>query len=308
LIHRDVTPSKILVRDKKEAVLIGFSIAREFIPNRTLEVTQQWLGDDHYAPPEQQLSRARLGPSFDIYGLSATFYFLLTGRQPISSDEREYKLKSSRKDPQKKDIENFVTNKKFRRAILQGMELEANKRPQSISEWRKLLDSPGMLSLTYRLRHLRSLFRVRGGFIILVAPVILFISILLINLSTPSKTELAKLESQFFSAIYKLEQNGDVDNFKEVLNLFEQNKNNYQGNKEFEELFSEITRIYAQEVLALSGEPGVRKGIEKLEEIQQRLEDNFDIENPSEDDIIVQEYKDVSALLEKMRNSLKGNN
>ncbi|NEO44353.1 MAG: serine/threonine protein kinase [Moorea sp. SIO4A3] len=331
LIHRDVTPSKIIVRDgTKEAVLIGFSIAREFIPNRTLEVTQTLLTDDHYAPPEQELRRARLGPPFDIYSLSATLYFLLTGRQPVSSRDRENKLKTSRRDPQKQDIENLDTNKKLIRAILQGMELEPKRRPQSISEWLKLLDSPGILILTYRLSSLRSLFRVRFGFIILVFLVILLLSNILNQdlyndnihkiddnpidanapnpIPSPTKTKLAKLETQGFLAVYKLEKNKDVDNFKEVLKLFEQNQNNYQGNKEFEELFSELTRRYVEDVLALSGEPGVRKGIEKLEEIKQRLEDNFKIENLPEDDIIAQEYKDVTALLEQMRNSLKGNN
>ncbi|NEO23228.1 MULTISPECIES: hypothetical protein [unclassified Moorena] len=45
-----------------------------------------------------------------------------------------------------------------------------------------------------------------------------------------------------------------------------------------------------------------------MEEIQQRLDQNFDIENLPEDDIIAQEYKDVSALIDQMRNSLKENN
>ncbi|NEP28445.1 serine/threonine-protein kinase [Moorena sp. SIO3I6] len=314
LIHRDVTPSKIIVRDgTKEAVLIGFSIAREFIPNRTLEVTQTLLTDDHYAPPEQELRRARLGPPFDIYSLSATLYFLLTGRQPVSSRDRENELKTYKRDPQKQNVQKFVTNQKLRRAILQGMELEPNRRPQSISEWLKLLDSPGILSLTYRLRRLSSLFGVRFLWILIffgsiLSTIAINYAILPTNQSPPNKPEFAEIETKFFSAIYKLEENQDVDNFKEVLNLFEQNKNNYQGNKEFEELFSELTRRYAQDVLALSGEPGVRKGIEKLEEIQKRLDQNFEIEKLPEDDIIAQEYKDVSALLEKMRNSRNGNN
>ncbi|NEO80063.1 hypothetical protein [Moorena sp. SIO4G3] len=45
-----------------------------------------------------------------------------------------------------------------------------------------------------------------------------------------------------------------------------------------------------------------------MEEIQQRLVQNFDIENLPEYDIIAQEYKDVSALLDQMRKSRNGNN
>ncbi|NEQ83590.1 MAG: hypothetical protein F6K26_26370 [Moorea sp. SIO2I5] len=131
------------------------------------------------------------------------------------------------------------------------------------------------------------------------------------NLSNPSpisSTEWAQLEDKGLSAIRQFDHEGDEKKLQEVLDLFEQNKNKYQGNKDFEELFSELTRRSAQDVLARSGEPGVSKGIEKLEEIQQRLDQNFDIENLPEDDIIAQEYKDVTALLEKMRNSINGNN
>ncbi|OLT60140.1 serine/threonine-protein kinase [Moorena bouillonii] len=316
LIHRDVTPSKIIVRDGTEAVLIGFSIAREFIPNRTLEVTQTLLTDDHYAPPEQELRRARLGPPFDIYSLSATFYFLLTGRQPVSNRDRENELKKYRRDTQKQDIENFVrrTNKKLRIAILKGMELDQNRRPQSISEWLKLLESPGILILTYRLSSLRWVIGVIFGLVLLGAVVYQLIPKPTNQPNQPityplSSTEWPQLEDKGLSAIRKFADERDKQTLEEVLELFEQNKNKYQGEKEFEELFSELTRRYAQDVLARSGEPGVRKGIKKLEEIKKRLEDNFDdIENLPEDDIIAQEYKDVSALLEKMRDSLNENN
>ncbi|EGJ29775.1 MULTISPECIES: serine/threonine-protein kinase [Moorena] len=279
LIHRDVKPSNIMVRHgTEEAILIDFGISREFVPDRTIELTRQW--SERYAPPEQQLRRFKAGPPLDIYALSATFYFLLTGRQPVSSRDREHELKRYRKDPQKQDVENFVTNKKLRIAILRGMELDQQRRPQSISDWLKLLESPAIISLTDRFR-----------------PIVGYI----FSFSIEAQVKV-------LLTIYKLIKYRDLYSLEKAINLFEQNQNNYQGNKEFEELFSEITRRYAQDVLALSGEPGVRKGIEKLEEIQQRLENNFDIENLPEDDIIAQEYKDVSALLEQMINSRNGNN
>mgnify|MGYP000058398995 CR=1 FL=1 len=309
LIHRDVKPSNIMVRHGTEAILIDFGIAREFVPDRTIELTQQWSED--YAPPEQQLRRLRAGPPLDIYALSATFYFLLTGRQPVSSRDRENELKRYRIDPQKQDADTYVSNKILRRAILKGMELNPQRRPQSISEWLKLLESPAIISRTARLR---LIIGVILSLVLLGVVLILFIipqspqstESIQSPQSTPSKTRWLEVEG--LSAIYQLRKNKDVDSFKKAIELFEENKNNYQGEKDFEELFSQLTRIYAQEVLALSGEPGVRKGIEKLEEIQQRLVQNFDIENLPEDDIIAQEYKDVSALLEKMKNSRNGNN
>ncbi|NET82391.1 MAG: serine/threonine protein kinase, partial [Moorea sp. SIO1F2] len=138
LIHRDVNPRNIIVRHgSDEAILIDFGIAREFVPDRTIDLTRQW--SEYYAPPEQQLSRFRAGPALDIYALSATLYFLLTGQQPVSSRDRENEIKS-KKDPQKQDAEKFVSNPALRRAILKGMELDAKRRPQSISGWLKLLE------------------------------------------------------------------------------------------------------------------------------------------------------------------------
>ncbi|NEQ87180.1 MAG: serine/threonine protein kinase, partial [Moorea sp. SIO2I5] len=309
LIHRDVNHRNIMVRHgTEEAILIDFGIAREFVPDRTIELTQQW--SEYYAPPEQQLRRTRLGPQVDIYALSATFYFLLTGQQPVSSRDRENELKIYIKDPQKQDVSKFVINKILRRAILKGMELNPRKRPQSISEWLNLLEPPGRTGITSRTDRLR---QVIGVIFVLVLLGIVFIPVIRNppnqpNLPNENSSEWNKLQDQGLLAIYKYKKNGDVDNLKKVLNLFYQNKNNYQGDKEFEELFSELTRRYSQDVLALSGEPGVRKGIEKLEEIQKRLEDNFDIESLPEDDKIAQEYKDVTALIERMIKFLKVNN
>ncbi|NEO44366.1 MAG: serine/threonine protein kinase [Moorea sp. SIO4A3] len=309
LIHRDVNPRNIMVRHgTEEAILIDFGIAREFVTDRTIEVTQLW--SEYYAPPEQQQRRLRAGPRVDIYALSATFYFLLTGQKPVSSRDRENDLKRSRKDPQKQNIEKFFSNKILIRAILQGMELEQKRRPQSISEWLKLLEPPQEMNLTDISRWVIGVI-----FVLLLLGAVVYP--LIHNPSNqpkqpitypPSSTEWPQLEDEGLSAIRKFADERDKQTLEEVLELFEQNKNNYQGKKEFEELFSELTRRYAQDVLARSGDPGVRKGIEKLEEIQQRLVQNFDIKNLPEDDIIAKEYKDVSALLEKMRNSRNGNN
>ncbi|NEO44354.1 MAG: serine/threonine protein kinase [Moorea sp. SIO4A3] len=308
LIHRDVNHRNIMVRHGTEAILIDFGIAREFVPDRTIELTQQW--SEYYAPPEQQLRRLRAGPRVDIYALSATFYFLLTGQKPVSSRDRKSEIQIYKRDPQKQDTEKFVSNLALRRAILKGMELNPKRRPNTISGWLKLLEPSQEMDRTGISRWV---IGVIFGLVLLGAVVYPLIHNphnqpnQPINYP-PSSTEWPQLEDKGLSAIRQFAKEGDEKKLQEVFELFEQNKNNYQGKKEFEELFSELTRRYAQDVLARSGEPGVRKGIEKLEEIQQRLVQNFDIENLPKDNIIVQEYKDVSALLEKIKNSSNGNN
>ncbi|NEO98223.1 MAG: hypothetical protein F6K58_05925 [Symploca sp. SIO2E9] len=103
------------------------------------------------------------------------------------------------------------------------------------------------------------------------------------------------------SAFNKFSQTRDAKKLEEVLALFEKYQHKYQGQTDFEALFSELTRRYAQDVLAQSGEPGVRRGIEELEGIQKRLEKNFDIETLPKDHIIAKEYEDVTELLNRMK-------
>ncbi|MCZ0904412.1 serine/threonine-protein kinase, partial [Microcoleus sp. HI-ES] len=51
LLHRDIKPQNIMVRDNQDAVLIDFGLARGFIPDRTQQMT---FGLTHgFAPPEQ---------------------------------------------------------------------------------------------------------------------------------------------------------------------------------------------------------------------------------------------------------------
>ncbi|NEO80064.1 serine/threonine-protein kinase [Moorena sp. SIO4G3] len=243
LIHRDVNPRNIMVRHgTEEAILIDFGIAREFVTDRTIEVTQLW--SEYYAPPEQQLRRFRAGPPLDIHALSATFYFLLTGQKPVSSRDRKSEIQIYKRDPQKQDTEKFVSNPALRRAILKGMELDAKGRPQSISRWLNLLEPSQEMNLTDISR-----------WVIGVIFVLLLLGAVVIQLIDnppnqpnppitypPSSTEWPQLEDKGLSAIRKFADERDKQTLEEVLELFEQNKNKYQGNKEFEELFSELTR------------------------------------------------------------------
>lgn len=135
LLHRDVNPNNIMVRaGKSEVVLIDFGIAREFSPHITQTHTAYWT--PFYAPPEQYNPRAKRGAYTDIYSLAATLYKLLTGKEPEAAVSRAIGCPLA---PPKELNQNI--SDRVNQAILQGMELVPENRPQSMQEWLALLNT-----------------------------------------------------------------------------------------------------------------------------------------------------------------------
>lgn len=133
LLHRDVNPRNIMLRaNKHEAVLIDFGIAREFIPDKTQSHTR--YVSDGYAPPEQHVRKRKRGAYTDIYALSATLYFLVTGQEPLPALDRLYGEPLAPPRQLKRNI-----SEKTNGAILKGLELDPEARPQHMEEWLNLL-------------------------------------------------------------------------------------------------------------------------------------------------------------------------
>ncbi|MBD2041381.1 serine/threonine-protein kinase [Microcoleus sp. FACHB-672] len=132
LLHRDLNPKNIMVRSHlSEAVLIDFGIAREFIPDLTQ--THTVGGTQGYAPIEQYEKRERRGEFTDVYALAATLYYLLTGQVPLPAWKR-----SIRDSLQPPAHFNQRISGPMNDAILAGMALHAENRPQSVQDWLKL--------------------------------------------------------------------------------------------------------------------------------------------------------------------------
>ncbi len=76
VIHRDLTPDNLVVREDGVVVLIDFGAANEFIGAST----GTFVGKQCYISPEQ--FRGRATPQSDIYAFGCTLHFLLTGCDP----------------------------------------------------------------------------------------------------------------------------------------------------------------------------------------------------------------------------------
>ncbi len=77
IIHRDLTPDNIVLRNDGTIVLIDFGAANEFIGTATGTL----IGKQAYIAPEQLRGKAL--PQSDFYALAGTLYFLLTGKDPV---------------------------------------------------------------------------------------------------------------------------------------------------------------------------------------------------------------------------------
>jgi serine/threonine-protein kinase len=142
LLHRDIKPENIMKRaGKNEAILIDFGIAREFIPNLTQ--TQTDMGKTHgFAPVEQYHKRARRGEYTDIYALSATFYYLLTGEEPPAPFVRQ-----GMGEDILTPLNDLVSgvDPKIHEAVMKGLEILPKERPQSIEEWLDMFPIPATI-------------------------------------------------------------------------------------------------------------------------------------------------------------------
>ncbi|MDA1044278.1 MAG: serine/threonine-protein kinase, partial [Verrucomicrobia bacterium] len=104
IIHRDIKPDNIYMRDDMTPVLIDFGAARLHTQSASKPLSA--ILTEGYAPYEQYLQQKegkasqKQGPWTDIYALSAVFYRCLTGITPPSALMRKHEVsEGDGKDP-----------------------------------------------------------------------------------------------------------------------------------------------------------------------------------------------------------------
>lgn len=129
LIHRDISPENLMI-EKGEVRLLDFGCARESADGgNTLTIALK----HGYAPVEQYQSKGQ-GPWTDVYALSATIYYCLTGRKPSQAMDRL--VEDELIPPRKLGVDLTQRQEK---ALLHGMGVAPKRRFQSMEEFHTAL-------------------------------------------------------------------------------------------------------------------------------------------------------------------------
>lgn len=151
VIHLDVKPSNIILREDGEAVLIDFGLSRhDQLPDLVAEEFDEPVGTGPYVAPEQVM-RVRNDPRSDIFALGVVLYFLATGERPFGEPQREAEWRRRLwRDPFPPRRWNKDVPPWLQEIILRCLEIDPAARYATAAQLRFDLLHPDQVGLTRR--------------------------------------------------------------------------------------------------------------------------------------------------------------
>lgn len=145
LLHRDISPDNMLLDPRKgQPVLIDFGASRKEVTRKSRAVSGLRVVKDGYSPQEFYVVGSKQAPCSDLYALAASFYHLISGETPKTSQERLAALAGREGDPLRPLAGRFRGYPTpFLAAIDKAMAIFPRDRLQSVEEWRAMAGLPG---------------------------------------------------------------------------------------------------------------------------------------------------------------------
>jgi serine/threonine protein kinase len=141
IVHRDLKPQNILL-DRGVARISDFGLAKNFQQAgfSGLSVTGNYAGTPLFMPREQIINFKHLKPASDVWSISATFYFILTGAFPYPFSNKRDPIDVILNEPvvpiEQRDKELPIG---LARMINKGLNLDTKQRFDSASEFLAIL-------------------------------------------------------------------------------------------------------------------------------------------------------------------------
>ena len=151
VIHLDLKPSNVILREDGEAVLIDFGLARhDQLPDLPAEEIAGPIGTGPYISPEQVLGD-RGDPRSDLFALGVILYFLATGERPFGepASAGEWRRRLWR-DPMPPRARNANVPPWLQEVILRCLDVDPAGRPATPAELAFALRNPECVILTAR--------------------------------------------------------------------------------------------------------------------------------------------------------------
>jgi serine/threonine protein kinase len=133
LLHLDIKPANIYIRQDRTPVLLDFGSARQTLSKVQPELPPCYTPG--FAAPEQHTDHTLLGPWSDVYSVGTSMYACLVRAAPMSA---EHRVKKDRLLPAKK-IGKGIYSESLLEIIDNCMALNHMERPQSVFSLQKSL-------------------------------------------------------------------------------------------------------------------------------------------------------------------------
>ena len=159
LLHLDIKPGNIYIRNDGSPVLIDFGAARQTLTGEAARLSPMYTPG--FASPEQYRKRELLGPWSDIYSVGATIFCCLAGAAPAAADQRL--------DKDKYVSAGKLWGGKYSAQLLETIDwclhLDHLERPQSVFALQKVLmrERDPVVSRNSRATDLRGMFLKLAG-------------------------------------------------------------------------------------------------------------------------------------------------